>query len=39
VRLINGREVLLTGSEHIIISNKGEIRDGQRVSTSQTWSN
>jgi RND family efflux transporter MFP subunit len=31
VKLVNGRETPLDGSEELVVSNKGELRDGQRV--------
>jgi RND family efflux transporter MFP subunit len=35
VKLIGNREVPLDGSEELVVSNKGEIADGQRVKTAR----
>jgi RND family efflux transporter MFP subunit len=35
VKLVKGKSVLLAGTDEVIISNKGELRDGQRVKTNR----
>jgi hypothetical protein len=39
VKLIGGKEIPLNGSEDLIVSNKGEIAEGQRVKTTALTSN